>query len=170
MRDAVVDIEIGELYAAHGGWLCDWLRRRTRCPERASDLAHDTFCRLLERGRSALPLEPRPFLATVARRLLVDDIRRREVERAYLDVCAAQAGDADLLTPERIAEATQLLAGILQLLWELPDLTRRAFLLRRLEGQGHAEIAAVLGVSERTVKRHIAAAYAHCYALAYPER
>jgi len=162
-------MDVGRVYAAHGHWLCDWLRRRTRCPDRASDLAHDTFCRLLERGRQEMPAEPRAFLATIARRLLVDDIRRREVERAYLDVCAAWSGEADVLTPERIAAATELLTGILHLLDGLPAAARRAFLLRRLEGLSHEQVAAELGVSVRTVKRHIAAAYAHCYALAYPD-
>lgn len=166
LGDAVADI--AGLYAAHGGWLRDWLRRHTRCPQRAADLAQDTFCRLLER-RPAMPDDARPYLATVARRLLVDDIRTREVERAYLDILADQQGGTDYLTPERIAAAVELLAGILRLLEGLPALTRQAFLLRRLDGLAHVEIAAALLISERTVKRHIAAAYAHCYALAYGE-
>ncbi|WP_162937756.1 sigma-70 family RNA polymerase sigma factor [Indioceanicola profundi] len=162
-------MDVGALYAAHGPWLRGWLRRHTRCSDRASDLAHDTFCRVLERQPPDTPAEPRAFLATVARRLLVDDIRRREIERAYLDVCAAWSAEGDCLTPERIAEAVDLLTGVLRLLADLPAMTRRAFLLRRLDGLSHAEVATELGISERTVKRHIAAAYAHCYALAYPD-
>ncbi|SNS91821.1 RNA polymerase sigma-70 factor, ECF subfamily [Azospirillum sp. RU38E] len=160
--------DIAGLYAAHGGWLRDWLRRQTRCPQRAADLAQDTFCRLLER-RPALPDDAKRYLATVARRLLIDDIRAREVERAYLDVLGDRYGTADHLTPERITEAVQLLDGILRLLDTLPAMTRQAFMLRRLEGMSHADIATALGLSDRTVKRYIAAAYAHCYALAYGE-
>lgn len=166
MGDAIADI--GGLYAAHGGWLRDWLRRHTRCSQRAADLAQDTFCRLLER-RPVLPEDAKRYLATVARRLLIDDIRAREVERAYLDVLGDRFGTADHLTPERIAEAVQLLHGILRLLEGLPPVTRQAFLLRRLEGMAHADIATALGLSDHTVKRHIAAAYARCYALAYGE-
>lgn len=160
--------DIAGLYAVHGGWLRDWLRRHTRCPQRAADLAQDTFCRLLER-HPVLPDDAKRYLVTVARRLLIDDIRAREVERAYLDVLGDQFGTADHLTPERIAEAVQLLDGILRLLDALPAMTRQAFLLRRLEGMSHADIAMALGLSDRTVKRYIAAAYAHCYALAYGE-
>ncbi|MBJ7417176.1 MAG: sigma-70 family RNA polymerase sigma factor [Niveispirillum sp.] len=166
MGDAVADI--GRLYATHGEWLRDWLRRYTHCPQRAADLAHDTFCRLLEK-RPAPPEHAKRYLATVARRLLIDDIRAREVERAYLDIVADRYGSADHLTPERIAEAVQLLDSILRLLDGLPHVVRQAFLLRRLDGLAHAEIAAALGISDRTVKRHIAAAYSRCYLLAYGE-
>lgn len=162
-------IGIGGLYSAHGEWLRRWLGRQTRCPQRASDIAQDTFCRLLERGLPAIPQDARNYLATVARRILIDDIRRRDLERAYLDAVAQSHEAADTLTPERIAEAVEMLDGVLRLLSSLPDEVRDAFLLRRLDGLGHAEIAETLRISERTVKRHVARAYACCYALVYAD-
>ncbi len=165
MGGGAATIDIGGLYADHGQWLRQWLGRRTRCPQRASDLAHDAFCRLLERP-AVEPRDPRRYLATVARRLLVDDIRRRELERASLD---AGFDEVDTLTPERIVEAAQLFEGVMRLLSGLPEEARRAFLMRRLDGLGHDDIAAELGVSVRTVKRRIAEAYAHCYAFVYSD-
>lgn len=161
--------DFGAFYAAHGDWLKDWLRRYTRCSHRAADLAQDTFCRLIEADEIGSARDPRSYLATVARRILVDDIRHREVERAYLATHAARIGDADHLTPERIAEAAQLLATILRLLETLPDKARRAFLMIRFDGLRYAMVAEQLGVSERMVKRYVAQVYAHCYALAYPD-
>lgn len=161
--------EIGSLYESHADWLHDWLRRRTRCSQRAADLTQDTFCRLLERPQAS-PLDtPRSYLVTVARRLLIDDIRTREVERAVLDACtSAQSGSNDI-TPERVTEANQFLQAVLRLLDTLPEETRSAFMLRRLEGLEQKEIAARLGISLSTVKRHIALAYARCYAIAYAD-
>ena len=168
MAEPAAILDIGGLYADHGRWLRTWLQGRTRCGHRASDLAHDTFCRLLEAGPGAAPLEPRRYLATIARRLLIDDIRRRDVERAYLDAIAHE-DLVDTVTPERIAQATAMLDAVLRLLSGLPETVRRAFLLRRLDGLTHAEVARALGVSERTVKRHIAQALAYIYTLAYPD-
>ena len=168
MGQAAINFQIGRLYSEHGRWLSGWLVRRTVCRERADDLAHDTFCRLLERENLPSLDDPRRYLVTVARRLLVDDVRRRELERAYL--AALAAGDLeDLRTPERVLEAVQLLDGLVGLLAQLPVSTREAFLLRRLEGLSHAEIAQRMDISLRTVKRRVADAYRRCYLLAYPE-
>jgi RNA polymerase sigma-70 factor (ECF subfamily) len=169
MSPAAAAIDVSALYASHSEWLRDWLRRHTRCAHRAADLAQDTFCRLLE-VRDAAPLhDVRSYLTTVARRILIDDIRRREIERAYLAVHAARTGNADLLTPERVTEATQLLAAILGLLEALPDKARRAFLMVRFDGMRYAAVATQLGVSERMAKRYVAQVYARCYALAYSD-
>lgn len=168
MAEPAAILDIGALYADHGRWLRGWLQGRTRCHDRACDLAHDTFRRLLEAGPKVAPSEPRHYLATIARRLLIDDIRRRNVERAYLDALAHE-DLVDTLTPERIAHATALLDAVLRLLSGLPATTRQAFLLRRLDGLTHAEVAQALRISERTVKRHMAQALAHIYALAYPD-
>ncbi len=169
MSDRTAVLDIGSVYAAHGHWLQSWLRRRTRCPHRASDLTQDTFCRIIERRPAEALADPRRYLAVVARRLLIDDVRRRDIERAYLDAHADMLGDIDELTPERIAAATQLLDGIMLLLGGLSAQVRAVFLLRRIDGLPHAEIAAEFGISERTVKRHIARAYAACYTFAYPD-
>lgn len=86
-----------------------------------------------------------------------------------LDACAAAQPGADGITPERIAEATQLLHAVLQLLDTLPQETRSAFVLRRIEGLEQKDIADRLRISLSTVKRHIALAYARCYAIAYAD-
>lgn len=169
MSAAAATIDLDLLYAAHGDWLQSWLRRHTRCSHRAADLAQDTFCRLLETKKPAPLRDPRSYLSTIARRILIDDIRHREIERAYLAAHAAWAGDADYLTPERVAEAAQLLEAIVRLLEALPVKARRAFTMVRFDGVRYAIASQRLGVSERMVKRYVAQAYAHCYALAYPD-
>ncbi|MDG2523005.1 sigma-70 family RNA polymerase sigma factor [Caulobacter segnis] len=162
-------LDIANLYTEHGPWLRNWLRARTRCPDRASDLVQDTFCRLLDRRPSAPILDPRPYLAVVARRLLIDDVRRRDLEAVVARAWADLRGEIDTITPEAVAEAAQTLAGVMDILAQLSPQAREAFLLRRIDGLGHEEIAQRLGVNERTVKRHVARAFAVCYAFAYPE-
>ena len=169
MSAASAAFDVSALYEAHAPWLQNWLRRHTRCSSRAADLAQDTFCRLLETRNAGPVRDPRNYLATVARRILIDDIRRREIEKAYLAVHAAHAGDADHLTPERIVEAVQLLGSILRLLEALPEKARQAFMLIRFDGLRYAAAARQLGMSERMVKRYVAQVYAHCYTLAYPD-
>lgn len=155
------------LYRAHGGWLVGWLTSQARCRTRASDLAQETFCRLAEQPGLQLHAHPRRYLATVARRLLIDDVRRRQSERAFLDAFVLHSGDAMQLGPDRIAEAIQELAALAELLGELPVRVRRAFLASRVDGLTYAEIAAELGVSTSMVKQYVARAFAHCYTVAH---
>jgi RNA polymerase sigma-70 factor (ECF subfamily) len=54
------------------------------CVQDASDLAQDTYMRLLRQCPEELQ-EPRAFLATVARSVLIDHCRRMSLERAYLE-------------------------------------------------------------------------------------
>lgn len=54
------------LYADHHSWLHGWLRRRLGNAYDASDLAHDTFLRILTKDVLPPIREPRAFLTTIA--------------------------------------------------------------------------------------------------------
>lgn len=145
-----------------------WLARRTRCPERAADLAQDTFSRIWS-GQRELPTDARNYLATVARRIMIDDIRRRDVERAYLAAFALVHDCTDRLDPERHVEGIRLLTMLTRLLDELPPKVRHAFIRVRLDGEAFAVVAEEVDLSVSMTKRYVARAYAHCYSLIYSD-
>lgn len=152
------------LYSDHHGWLVSWLRGRVRCQDRASDLAQDLFCKLLERPPAQEIERPRAYLATSAIRLLIDQRRRIAVEQAYLSALAVIHAEEAAATPQQVFEAVETLTAIAAMLDGLAEKPRRAFLLSRLDGLSHAEIADELGVSASMVKQYVAAALLHCYA------
>ncbi|MFJ4141294.1 sigma-70 family RNA polymerase sigma factor [Pseudomonas sp. NPDC089734] len=155
--------QMTELYSDHHLWLQNWLRKKIGCSQRAADLTHDAFIRILMLTEPLNLKEPRAFLATTATRLLIDGSRRRKIERAYLDALAVHADDACLPGPEAIHAALQVLERIAQLLDGLPPRPRQAFLLHRLEGLTYSEIATQLGVSSSMVKQYMASVMVHCY-------
>ena len=153
------------LYADHHGWLCRWLRRRLANPGDAADLAQDTFVRLLGRPAPDQPLrEPRAWLATVANGLVIDHLRRMALERAYLE---SLHGLHESLhpSPEERLLLIETLLRIDAMLDGLAAKARSAFLLSRLDGLAHAEIARRLGVSVSSVEKYIVSALRHCLAL-----
>ena len=77
---------VSDLYRAHHSWLTGWLRVRVDDRHDAADLAQDTFIRVLQSNVAATLREPRSYLATIARGLLIDLWRRRALEQAYLQV------------------------------------------------------------------------------------
>ncbi len=159
---AVFQQQIHVLYNHHHGWLSGWLRKKTGCSHRAADLAQDTFLRLLTREEPVSIQEPRAFLATVAQRVLANHWRREQIERAYLDVLA-QVPEVLAPSPEERAILLETLIEIDRLLANLPLQVKRAFLYAQLDGLSQAEIAAVLGISISTVKRHLIRAGTQCY-------
>ena len=153
---------LADLFEAHHPWLLDRLRLRLRNRADAEDLASDTFAQIVAQ-RDALPAltQPRAYLATIARRLLFHFWRRRELERAYLDWLAATA-DALAPSPETRAITMEALLRIDRLLDGLPPPVRATFLYSQLDGLPQEEIAARLGLSVRTVQRHITRGLERC--------
>ena len=138
------------LYLDHHRWLTGWLRHKLGCPQGAADLAQDTFT------------QPRAFLTTVAKRVLFNHYRRQDLERAYLLVLAEQP-QALAPSEEERAIILQTLMELDQLLDGLPSPVKRAFLLAQVDGLSYADIAAQLGISIATVKRHLNKAAMRCY-------
>ncbi|WP_313697412.1 sigma-70 family RNA polymerase sigma factor [Achromobacter sp.] len=157
-------IAVQRLYDAHHGWLFGWLRRRLGNNADAADLAQDTFVGLLGAyRRRALPdlQEPRAYLTTIAKRLMVDLYRRLALEQAYLEVLAAMPARHAPSEEQRLA-VLQTLREVDAMLAALPDKVRAAFLLSQLDGLTYEQIATEMRVSVRTVKRHMAEAFTHC--------
>lgn len=162
--DSSPAIAVHRLYAAHHGWLFGWLRRRLGNSADAADLAQDTFAGLLAayRRRTMPDLhEPRAYLTTIAKRLMVDLYRRLALEQAYLEVLAAMPARHAPSEEQRFA-VLQTLREVDALLAALPDKVRAAFLLSQLDGLTYEQIAAEMGVSVRTVKRYMAEAFTQC--------
>ena len=165
--EPLVERQIRALYSDHSLWLKDWLRRRLDCPEQAADLAHDTFVRVLnQRDKIASLRQPRAYLSTIARRLVIDYWRRRELEQAWLETLAALPEES-VPSPEISWLCLEALLEIDRVLGSLKPAVRNAFLWAQLEGLTCQQIAERLGVSLATAERYIAKAVRCCYALRF---
>jgi RNA polymerase sigma factor (sigma-70 family) len=155
--------DLSKLYADHHSWLVGWLRRKVNGADHAADLAQDTFLRILGQPEQhcADLREPRAYLATVAHRLLINYAKRQSLEQAYLELLA-QLPQWQTPPPEERLMILESLHEIDCMLDGLPPKARQAFLLSQLEGIAYADIGARLGVTVRTVKRYMAAAFTQC--------
>ncbi|WP_321531274.1 sigma-70 family RNA polymerase sigma factor [uncultured Desulfuromonas sp.] len=154
--------DLHDLYLDHHGWLVGWLNRRVHNAHDAGDLAQDLFTRLLGRKTDLSAIaQPRAWLATMAHGMMVDHLRRRDIERAYAEALAALPAD-HAPSPETHAMLLDTLAAIDALLKGLKPRTRTIFLLSRLDGLPYARIAEELGVSLSTVEKDMSRAIRHC--------
>lgn len=149
------------LYRNHHRWLCGWLRRKLGDSFVAADLAQDTFVSVIAAESADQIKDPRPFLATVARRLIAHRHRRQLLEEAYLETLAAFPEELEP-SPEVRYLALEALRQVDQALEGLQPQVREAFLLAHLEGLSYADIAERLGVSTSSVKQYLTRANRQC--------
>lgn len=160
---------VQSLYQTHHQWLCGWLRQRLGCVDNAADLAQDTFIRVITQRKATELREPRAYLSTIARSLMIDMFRRRYLEQAYLETLALSPEPLDI-SPETRALIIEILMEIDRMLDGLGGRTREIFLLAQLDGLSYVEIGRRLNISVNTVKKHAVRALTHCLLLADDER
>jgi RNA polymerase sigma-19 factor, ECF subfamily len=149
------------LYRQHYSWLNGLLLRKAGCRELAADLAQDTFLRLIRRQQDVSFIdEPQAYLGRIARGLLANHWRRKDIEQAYLAALQSHP-QAVAISPEEHHEILDALYRIDDCLKNLPEKPRNAFLLSRFEGLTYQQIAEQLGVSDRMVKKYMARAMLH---------
>lgn len=144
----------------HKDPLVRYLTRLTGSPERAEDLAQDTFVRLYERaGRYREQGRFQGFLYSVATNLLRSEERRRQRWRLLAPfLTPATTTNGHHLHPpegERSVLRREMGAKLQQAVGELPLRYRVPLVLYEVEEWSYADIAAHLEVSRGTVKSRI---------------
>lgn len=159
--ESLANDELSRLYREHHSWLMSWLVKRVQCRMQAEDHAHDTFVRVMASGRTPDLNEPRPYLATIAKNLLINHWRRATLEQVYLERLATHP-EASALSLEENAIILETIQEIDDLLNRLPEKARKAFLMSQIDGLTYIEIGEKLGVSDRMVRKYMVQAMTHC--------
>lgn len=164
MPDSTCQQTAHVLYEEHHGWLKSWLRKRLGDTEQAADLAQDTFVRVLMLRKFDDLRQPRAYLSSIARSLMIDGMRRRRLEQAYLETLSSRDSPVEA-SPEQRLLVIETLMEIDRLLDGLGQRTRSVFLLAQLEGLSYVEIGRRLELSIGTVRKHAIRAMTHCLLL-----
>jgi RNA polymerase sigma-70 factor (ECF subfamily) len=152
---------IERIYEQHHSWLYGWLKGRLHNACDAADVAHDTFLRVLTARNAAHIREPRDYLTTIARGLVIDRYRRRAIESAYLQALAARP-EATTVSEEDRALIIETLVAVDKALTGLGTRTRQIFMLSQVDGLTYQQITVQLEVSLTTVKKHMVRALTEC--------
>lgn len=134
--------------------LTAYFQRRVHSRNEAEDLTQEVFLRLVRRLDVEDIENPEAFIFRTAVNLLRDRSRRGKTQQSHLVDLTYQAG-VEELSPERVFDSRQSLTRVLGVLEELDERSRDAFILHRLEGMKHAEIADLYGVSVSSVEKYI---------------
>lgn len=162
MKTARVNPWLGELFRLHHRDVVRYAARLVGGRDNAEEVAQNTYLRLAGLGSRGAAIEhPRRYLFVAARNAAIDFTMKRNREWLHrvdvediADAAANEDAEAMLLRRQRIVR----LAVVLN---ELPAACQSAFVMNKLEGRTHREIARKLGISVSMVEKHIMRALRH---------
>ncbi|MBO9716238.1 MAG: sigma-70 family RNA polymerase sigma factor [Pseudoxanthomonas sp.] len=142
----------------HERTLTQYLLRSWPRRDEVHDLRQEVYVRVYEAAARSRPATPRAFVFATARHLMTDRLRRSRV------VSIEPVGDfessnvylIDEVSPERWFGTRQALRRLVEALDALPRRCREVVWLRRVEELSQNDVAQRLGISGRTVEKHLA--------------
>lgn len=163
--------EPASLSALYERWRKPLLRLfqgRTGNRQQAEDATQEVFVRLAVSGKKLAPEEEKPYLSTAARSVSTDGWRRSGrgmgPEIVSMETVAEEVASQAQEQPSLLEAAAhrQRIGRLNAAVGELPERQRQAFLLNRIDGLSHDEVAAAMGISARMVAKHLQRAMAYC--------
>jgi RNA polymerase sigma-70 factor (ECF subfamily) len=160
---SVSNFLVADLARRYDSALRHFLKGRASRDE-VGELVNECYLRLLALKNPSAIRHPKAFLFTTARNLAADRKRRRVFEVTSTHFPADQdniVGNEP--RPDELASRDELLLHLESALAELPPFTASVFWKRKFEGHSADAIAKDLGVSTRTVQKHLASALFHLH-------
>ena len=143
--------KLDELYMEYAVHLNRYLRKLTRDPEEARDLAQESFLRLCQQDH--LPPYPKEWLFLTGYRLFVDQWRRRRrITSLRFDGGREPLSSA---APEQTVLDREFERQVARLLLRFKAPMRTALYMRLFKSSPYGEIARTLRCSENTVKSFV---------------
>ncbi|MDB5455663.1 MAG: polymerase sigma factor [Caulobacter sp.] len=162
---ASIAAESGEALADIGAGFIPALRAffSRRAPANdVEDLVQEVLLRIQKRQPVHVVRNAEGYLFEVAANVLIDR-SRRDRSRRRGDHCEFTEfhHPIDEMSPERVLLGREEMARALAALQELPERTRRVFVLVRFEEMSYKLVARRLGVSVSAVEKHVMKALRH---------
>jgi RNA polymerase sigma factor (sigma-70 family) len=159
----VTSTSVYEAHIQHGSSLKRFIGRFMRSPSDVEDIAQEAFLRayMVERSR---PIEqPKSFLFRIAKHLALSQLTRksRQITEYIEDSTDASVIQLDYSAEEEVS-ARQMLGVHCEAVAELAPQCRQVYLLRKVHGFSHKEIAEHLGIAVSTVEKHLMKAIERC--------
>lgn len=142
-----------------------FLAARAGSPAAAEDMAQELYLKLASRERTIEAENPVALLYRIATNLMLDRVRgeQRSAQRDAAwrrDTSTSLGGEeiADEPSADEVLASRERLRKLVDAVADLPPQMQRAFRLHKLDGLSHAQTAQAMGISVKSVEKHISAA------------
>lgn len=122
-----------------------------------SDKVQDAFIKMWKNCEKVTPETAKAYLYTVTNNMMLNEVKHQKVILNYSKVKPKDYTNED---PEFILRKEQFLERYEKALSSLKPDQREAFILSKIEGKTHQEIADMIGVTRKVVGHRVYAAFA----------
>ena len=146
-----------ELFKIHSKDLYRFLYYKYGEENNPRDIVQEAFIKLWDNCHKVLPAKVRAFLFTVANNQMLNELAKK---KTVINYNKEKPKGHTIESPEFVMEEEEYMARLQRSIQDLTEEQRVAFLLNRIEGKKHKEIAEMLGISQKAVEKRIYTALA----------
>lgn len=126
-------------------------------PAQAEEVLQEAYLKLFLALKEDKAIEPRPFLFRVARNLAISHLRHQKVvEQHGMTASITLQHTTQPDTIERQVSREEEQGALVDAINALPPKCRQVFVMRKIDGHSHEDIARILNISTKTVENHLA--------------
>ena len=148
---------VSRIFLEHGHFLKKFLSRFLSREQDIEDVAQEAYLKAYsaeqDKGEIA---HPKAFIFSIAKNIALNELNRKSRQMTdYIEECQASAVLEASANTENTVEARESLGVYCEAIASLPEKCRHVYLLRKVHGMAHKEIADRLGISLSTVEKHL---------------
>ena len=148
---------VSTAFIEHESFLRRFLTRFLSRPQDIEDVVQDAYLKARCAEEKQVINSPKAFLFRIARNEALKELRKKSRRITdYIEDLSNRELASEAASVEEQVAASERMAVFCQAAASLPTQCRRAFLLRKVYGFSHKEIAERLGISMSTVEKHMA--------------
>ncbi|HHC80545.1 MAG TPA: sigma-70 family RNA polymerase sigma factor [Flavobacteriia bacterium] len=157
IKHTVCDEKVfSSIYKQYAKDLHDYLYYKFGSQMDINDKVQDAFMKLWDNCKDIVPEKARAFLFTVGKNMMLNKFKHQKVILKFQEI---KPKDYTNETPEFLLEEEQFYQKYQKALNSLNEEQRVAFLLNKVEGKRHKEIAEILNITSRVVEYRIYSAF-----------
>lgn len=153
--------EVTRAFLKHNVFLKAFLRRFIHRSHDIDDIAQEAFTRAFKVEQNSGIDHPKTLLFTIAKNIALSELRRKARKVTdYIEECSSPEPVGASVEEEVVA--LERLEQYCAAVDDLPEQCRRVYLLRKVHGMAHKDIAEQLNITTRSVERHLAKGVLRC--------
>ena len=150
------EIVFERIYNKYAQGLHDFLYYKYGEQCNPSDKTQEAFIKLWDHCKTVSASKAKSFLFTVANNIVLNDFKHQKVVIKHQKSTVKNYTNE---SPEFLMEKEQFLERYQKVLESLNEEQRVAFLMSKVEGKKHSEIAEILGITQKVVEYRIYSAF-----------